>query len=262
MKKILALCLAALAAVSALAQSVPVFNATLTMGKEHRFLLIGADGKSSSFLQVGDTFDGYTIKSYDAKASSLDLEKDGKVTTIRLASDAAVAAGTAAPLRATLDDAENVLKKMHVEELLTKAVERQTKMVTSSFDGQMKQMIAQGVSREDATEFRDKLVEELNSMLNPTELKNDMMKIYSEVFTKDELDNMAAYYSTPMGQTIANKQGDVQEKLGAIVQARMQQGLPRIQKIGRDFQMQQQAKKNAAQQAAPAPAPQTPAPTP
>ena len=36
------------------ADALPLFNATLTVGKEHRFVLIDSAGKASSFLGIGD----------------------------------------------------------------------------------------------------------------------------------------------------------------------------------------------------------------
>src|SRR5471030_951298 len=90
------------------ADAVPVFNATLAMGRDTRFLLQGTAGKTSSWLKVGDAFDGYTLKAYDAKASALDLEREGKITRIKLASDASVANAPAAPTPGTLADAEDV----------------------------------------------------------------------------------------------------------------------------------------------------------
>jgi hypothetical protein len=61
------------------AESLPQFNATLTVGKEHRFVLVDAQGKASSFLNLGESFGGYKLKAYDAKTTTLDLERDGKI---------------------------------------------------------------------------------------------------------------------------------------------------------------------------------------
>src|SRR6185369_2805731 len=112
MKKVLGLCLGLLTAAAAFsADALPVFNATLTMGKQNRFVLIGADGKPSSWLQLGDQFEGYTLKAYDAKSEALDLERDGKVTQVKLASDATVVNGGSTLPPPTLADAQSVLDK-------------------------------------------------------------------------------------------------------------------------------------------------------
>src|SRR5687768_181572 len=87
------------------ADTLPLFNATLTVGKEHRFVLVDANGKPSSFLRLGEKFDGYTLKNYDAKAGALELERDGKVSRVMLVADAAVTDGPALALPATIEDA-------------------------------------------------------------------------------------------------------------------------------------------------------------
>src|SRR5687768_13155499 len=103
----LRLTLLALASAIALraADALPLFNATLTVGKEHRFVLVDATGKASSFLRLGEKFDGYTLKSYDAKEGALELERDGKTSRVMLVADAAVTDGPALALPATIEDA-------------------------------------------------------------------------------------------------------------------------------------------------------------
>jgi hypothetical protein len=271
MKKLFALCLAALTATAAFAaDALPVFNATLTVGKDSRFVLIAPDGKASTWLKVGDTFEGYNVKAYDAKANALELEKDGKMSRVTLAADAQVANGTSAmpAAPATLEDATGVLNKMHFDEVLAKVAERQKKMVASQIEMGVKRAVAAGVSQEDADAYRDKILGVVDSMMNPAELKTDITKIYSEVFNKDELNAMSAFYSTPLGEAIANKQADVQDKLAPVIQQKMMQSMPKIQQLTQEFQSEQRAKKQAAAAAAPAPAAaaapaaSTPAPAP
>ena len=261
MKKYLALAITLLAsAVLSAADVLPVFNATLTAGKQSRFVLIGADGKASSWLQIGDTFDGYTLKDFDGHANALDLEKDGKVSRVTLASDAKVADGALAATPATLADAEAVLNKLHFDELLSRGLDRQRKMINAQFEQLANRMAAQGVDPKDAADFRKKLLDLAQSIIDPNQLKTDMTKIYSDVFTKQELDSMAAFFSTPTGEQIAQKQGDVQDKLGGLIQQRMMTVMPQIQQLSRDFATEQKAKREAAAAAPAAPAP-APAPT-
>src|SRR5690349_20479745 len=120
MKKLPAFLLVALSLASSYAaDQVPLFNATLTVGKENRFVLISAAGQTSSFLRVGDALDGYTIKAYDAKASALDLERGGKTVRVTLMADATVANGPLAQVTpATIADAAAIMNKIHIDALL------------------------------------------------------------------------------------------------------------------------------------------------
>ena len=122
------------------ADALPQFNATLTVGKEHRFVLVDANGKASSFLSLGESFAGYTLKSYDAKTGALELERDGKVSTVTLVADAAVSNVPAAPLPATIADAQAVVNKMHFEEMMDRAIDGQRKMLGKQFERMTAQM--------------------------------------------------------------------------------------------------------------------------
>ena len=77
MKLRLALIALSSAVVLRAADTLPIFNATLTTGNEHRFVLVDAEGKASSFLKVGESFAGYKLEAYDPKEAVLDLERGG-----------------------------------------------------------------------------------------------------------------------------------------------------------------------------------------
>lgn len=235
------------------ADALPLFNATLTVGKNHRFVLVDAHGKASPFLALGETFAGYTLKSYDPKAGALELEKDGVVSRVTLVADAATASAPAARIPATVADAEAVLNKMHFEEMMERAMKGQKKMLAAQFERMGAQMAARGADPADVVEFQKKITAEVFSAIDAKTLKNDVSKIYSEVFSKEELDQISAFYGTPLGEMLNARQPEVQEKLGAIVQGRMMEVMPRVQKMGAEFAAQQKAKRAAATGAAPAP---------
>ena len=241
------------------ADALPLFNATLTVGKEHRFVLVDANGKASSFLRLGEKFDGYLLKSYDAKDGALELERDGKVSRVTLVSDAAVTSGPASAMPATIADANVVLNKMRFEEMMDRVIVQQRKAMGANFEQMSSRMIAQGADKQEVEAFQKKMMDEVMSAMEPQMLKTEMAKIYSDVFTKQELEGIAAFFSTPLGEVMAAKQPDVQEKLGAVIQKRMTEVMPRVQQMGRDFAAQQKAKKEAGGAITPTPVPATPA---
>src|ERR1019366_6097979 len=114
--------------------ALPLFNATLATGRETRFLLVSPAGKTSPWLKVGDTFEGYALKAYDAKGAALDLERAGKTTRITLVADAAVANAPAASTPATLADATALMNKIHIDELLERSIAQQRKAAGASID--------------------------------------------------------------------------------------------------------------------------------
>lgn len=224
------------------AEGVPQFNAVLSMGKEHRFVLVDGGGRASAFLSLGESFAGYTLKAYDPKAGVLDLEREGRVHRVTLMADAATKEAPPPPVPATLADAEAVLNKMHLDEMLERTIAQQRKLINSQFQQLSNRMVAQGVAPEEAAAFQKRLTDEVLKILDPKQLKADVTRAYSEVFTKQELDQLGAFFSTPLGEMLATKQPAVQEKLGTVVQGRMAEIMPRVQKMGAEFAAQQKAK--------------------
>lgn len=243
----------------AAADAPPVFNATLTVGKEHRFILVSSAGKTSSFLKVGETFEGYTVKAYDAKSATLDLEHDGKVVRVTLASDASVAnapAASATPVHATIEDAQAILNKIHIDDMLERTLAQQKKVFATQID-----RIGQNFPNADPAAVEDlkkRMTELFESTLDAGKMKDDLTRIYSETFTKDELNQISSFYDTPLGQTLLAKQPEIQQKMQASIMPRMAEMGPKMQSMAREFAMEQKAKMSGgavAPSAAPAPAP-------
>lgn len=242
------------------ADAPPIFNATLTVGKEHRFILV-AGSKTSPFLKIGESFEGFTLKAYDAKTSTLDLEQDGKVIKVTLASDAGVgtaAAGSGAPVHATIEDAKALMSKIHLDDVLERSVEMQRKAIASSVSGIGKNF--PNAAPEDVSAFQQKILDMVNSSLDANKMKDDITKIYSETFTKDQLDQISAFYDTPIGQVMLEKQPEVQQKMQAAMMQTAGGIGPKIQQMAREFAVEQKNKMNGG---TPAPVPaSTPAPAP
>ena len=234
------------------ASDLPVFNATLTIGKQHRFVLVSAAGKTSGFISLGDTFEGYKLKAYDSKASALDLEHDGKTVTITLAADAAVTNAPLTPVPATIADAAAVMNKMNIDDLLDRTVVQQKKMFASQIESIGKNF--PNADKEDLADFQKKLMGEFESVLDAGKMKADITRIYSEAFTKDELNQISAFYDTPIGRVLLAKQPEVQQKMQATIMPRMAQLGPKVQQMARDFATEQAAGRNPGA-VSPAPAP-------
>ena len=246
MKKLIPILLAALLSVSAYAaDQAPLFNATLTMGKEHRFMLVSAAGKSSSWLKLGESFEDYTIKAYDAPSSTLDLEREGKILHVKLVGDAAVT-NAPMPVKATLADAEEVFRVMRFDEMMAKMLESQKKAIGPMLEQSMSQAATRmKLSDEDKAAFlafQKKAFDEVMSSVMGPEMRADMAKIYSEVFTKEELGGLSAFYGTPAGQALVDKTPEVTAKTQAVMMPRMMQSMQKMQQASKDFAAELAAK--------------------
>ena len=245
--KLKTLLLAVLTASTALAaNSVPLFNALLTVGKEQRFVLVTVDGQTSSWLKLGDSYAGFTIKAYDPAAATLALERDGKIVNAQLVGGAGVKDAPAAALPATLADAEEVLRVMHFDDMLTKIMAQQKKMVLPMMQQSAARMKIPDEDRERYLAMQKKLMDEMFDSLSGPEMRNNVARIYSETFTKDELSSMSAFYATPAGQAVVAKQPEVQQKMMMAMMPQMQQLGPRMQQMTREFQAEIKARQAAA----------------
>ncbi len=260
MKKFLSLLLLAGAVSAFAAESTPLFNAMLSVGKENRFVLVSPTGKVSSFLRTGEAFEGYVIKSYDAKTGTLSLDKDGTPVALTLVANASVGtAQLATP--ATLADATAVLNAMNFEEMLDKTMAGMRKQQGTMVERMMGQLPGGGGDREAVIEFQKKVMGEMMSGLNGAEMKADVAKIYSEVFSKEELQGLGSFYSSPLGKSFSDKQPEVSEKMNAVMMPRIMANMPKVTQMMQEFGREQRAKRDAAKAggaATPAPAPTVP----
>lgn len=262
---LLSLAAAALAATGFAAEAAPVFNAVLTTGKDHRFVLLSSAGKTSSFLRVGESFEGYVVKAYDAKADTLTVERDGQSVQLRLVADAAIGNAPAAT-PATLADATALLQAMNFDEMMDKTlagIRKQQKAMVEQMMGRMAPPGASAEERASVVEFQKKVMDEMMSSLSGAEMRDDMAKVYSEVFTREELQSLAGFYASPIGKTFSDKQPELAEKMNAVMAPRMMAAMPKVQQMMREFGAEMRAKKAAAAAATgTAPAPVAPTPTP
>lgn len=235
------------------AEPLPVFNATLTVGREHRFVLVNPAGKASSFLALGEQFDGYTLKNYDPKSGVLEIEREGKVSPLTITADAAVL-NVPARTPATIADAQAVMKAMNFEAMMDRMLAGSKKAQIGMVEKMMEQFKRPGADIDAAVTMQRKMIDELLGAVSGPGLKDDMARIYSEVFTKEELQGLADFYATPLGQNLNDKQPEIQEKLTAVMMPRMMSAMPKVQKMMRDFAAEQQAKRQAAGGAPGAPA--------
>lgn len=247
-------CVVAMASVSEAAEPmVPELRGMLATGKERRFAL-SVPGGDTAWVSVGGKFAGWSVTEYRPAADVLVLVKDGRETLLKLSSSKIGESDE----KATLADAEDVLAKMKFEEMFEKILEQQKKSViemTRNMTGRIKDANADEVAA-----FQAKVMDTMFAEMNPEAMKADFAKIYSEVFTKEELRGLSDFYGTAAGQAMVDKQPEVQKRTMEIMMPRMMAGMAKVGPMSAEFAKQQAAKKAAAAAAA-APAPAaTPAP--
>ncbi len=226
---------------------VPELRGMLATGADRRFALATPGGDQPAWVAVGDSFAGWKLSAYRPAEDALVLTKDGKEVLLKLS------AGTVgvAVEKATLADAEAVLTKMKFEAMIGKMLEQQKQAML----GMTKKMTgnAKGANQADYDAFQAKVMDAMYASMKPEEMKADFARVYSEVFTKGELQGLANFYDSPTGQAMIDKQPEVQQKTMAVIMPRMMAAMPKIQQLSAQFG-KEQAAKEAAAPATPAPA--------
>lgn len=227
------------------ADPLPLFNATLTVGKEHRFVLVDATGKTSGFLNLGESFAGYKLKDYDTKTGELSLDRDGKISRITLVADAA-AINAPSKTPATIADAAALLNAMNFEQMMDKTMAGIKKQQAAMAEKMTMQMAGPSADREAIAAFQKKMFDEIMSGITGADMKDDIAKVYAQVFTKEEMQALAGFYSSPLGQTFSDKQPILAEKMNEAMMPRMMAVMPKVQQMAKEFAAEQKAKKAAA----------------
>jgi len=240
------ICMAAMtSALSAAEPVVPELRGMLATGTERRFALSVPNG-DTAWVGVGGKFAGWTLTEYRPAEDVIVLVKDGHETLLKLASSKITEADT----KATLADAEAVMAKMKFEQMFGRIIEQQKKSIadmTRKMTGNLK-----GADAAEAAAFQAKVMDTMFAEMKPEEMKGDIAKLYSEVFTKAELKGVGDFYGTPAGQAMIDKQPEIQKGMMDLMMPRMMKGMAKVGPMSAEFAKQQAEKKNAAAATAPA----------
>ena len=130
-------------------------------------------------------------------------------------------------------DAEALLNAMHTQQMLVNATTRVHGMVdkygqqgmSAKTDLTPEQKVAMQKAQDDAHAL-------INQQLGWDAVKTEFIAAYADAFTDDELKGLAAFYNSPLGQKLVEKQPAVTEKMGRLTQQKMMAVMPQVmQKI-------------------------------
>jgi hypothetical protein len=79
--------------------------------------------------------------------------------------------------------------------------------------------------------------------------------VYSQVFSKEELQGLSDFYSTTAGQAFSEKQPELAQKMNEVMMPRMMAMMPKIQAMQKQFGEEMKAKHAAKEAGETAPAP-------
>jgi uncharacterized protein len=132
--------------------------------------------------------------------------------------------------------ADEASKKVTAEELLavTKA-DQMTTPILKQARSFLEQQFAQTAAAEDMKPILksslDKLFAVIQEIMSWQTLKEDMIAIYVQAFTEDELKGMLEFYKSPTGQSVIDKLPTVMQASMALLQKRIPQLQPKVKQI-------------------------------
>lgn len=227
----------------------PELRGILFVGSEKKFNLSGPEGSESAWVALGGTYAGWKLESYDSKTEVLSLSQGEKKTEVTLANSKVLEAEPSKGTPATLADAEEVMRRMNLDQMVDKMMAQQKKMGIQI----SKQMVARmGASAEQVSDMealQTKVVEALFPKETIDQMKKDITRIYSEVFTQEELKGLADFYGTELGRAMVDKQPLMQQKMSEAMMPQIQQNMAKVQQIAKEY-----AETVKARKAAPKPA--------
>ena len=157
----------------------------------------------------------------------------------------------------SLSYAQEDVRKQLAEELLLlmevdKNIERTFEMVKQMQMDQVKNIgLPKELSKEDSEKIasmQGKIMDIMVKEMGWDNLKEDFIDIYVDVFTKEELEGIIAFYKTPVGQKFIKKQPELMQKSMQISQKQMVTIMPKIQKAIEDMKETLEESKGKSQE--------------
>ena len=128
--------------------------------------------------------------------------------------------------------AEALLHAMHTDQVLANATTRVDEMVDKFGQNATAQAGVTAEQKAAAQKAQADAHGVIREQLGWDVVKSDFVQAYADAFTEDELKGLVAFYNSPLGQKLVEKQPAVTEKMGKLTQGKMMKVMPAImQKI-------------------------------
>lgn len=144
--------------------------------------------------------------------------------------------------QASKESVKELLKITKSEQLIDQMSEQMNMMMSSSIE-QMTQGQNLTTKQELAIiNYSQELAKIMQQDLTWAKLEPDMIKIYAEEFTQQEINGMLEFYKTPVGQSTINKMPIIMQKSMQIGYKQMNEVTPKIMKAVEKLEKEMQEK--------------------
>jgi hypothetical protein len=132
-----------------------------------------------------------------------------------------------------------MINVMQLEALLNQALKQMDEGITKG----MEQGLEQATKGKELTaaqktaveNFRKKFSATMAEELSFTRVKDIYVQVYRETFTQEEINGVVAFYKSPAGKAIVQKNPTVMQKAGGLMQARIGPLTQKLQTMQEEF---------------------------
>jgi hypothetical protein len=145
------------------------------------------------------------------------------------------------PFAARADDASHrakakeMIEILHMEHivssLMDSAMKQTTAITTQRYGGQLPPDVQVSLA-----DFQKKLAGVMEPQIGWSGVEPEFIKLYTDAFTEEQLDQMLAFYRSPTGRALVEKQPALNEAAVKLVQARAATLQPQVRDMVNDFE--------------------------
>ncbi len=149
----------------------------------------------------------------------------------------------AAQKTADYNSVEELLLLMRIDETLTRTFAQ----MRPTFLQQFQQLAGDELTTEQAQiteKYLEKLFDLMEEEISWEKLKDDYIRIYSAVYTEEEIQELIEFYRSPVGQKTVEQMPVLMEQSMAISQKYLLNLMPRIQELTAEMQAELEASTN------------------
>lgn len=211
----------------------------LKLNGSQAFSISDKSGTESKWLRIGQNYRDYTLADFDEETEVLTVKHGDETFELSMAgaSDSPASGGTP---EERLAEAKRMMDLMQFDKMMEETMDAQMAGMGDMMRQQMNQL-GQPVDDE-FVEFYSGAMSRMFDDIDWKPIKSSMTEAYADVFTKEELEGMSNFYTTPAGQASLTKMPEVQQKTMQVMMPAIMQASQKLQQELTQF-MQDRTKK-------------------
>lgn len=134
-----------------------------------------------------------------------------------------------------------LMEVIHAEQNVASVEQQMTRMVQSSIDQASEGQELGPERREILDDMERRMLQLIHEETGWQRMKPDIVAIYRDAYSQEEIDAMLDFYGSPVGQSVIAKMPTVMRKSMQVAQRQMMSVMPRIREIQKETLRQLQS---------------------